>query len=60
MDGQFGGWRGENEPAVAGVNGGEFQDIAEESADGVDVFAVEDSVHAEEHGSLLFRRLTSR
>ena len=28
--GQFGGWQGEDEPAVAGVDRREFEDVSEE------------------------------
>jgi hypothetical protein len=52
MDGDFGGWEGEDEPAVAGVDVMEAECVAEEGPVGVVVGAVEDEVSAGDHEAL--------
>jgi hypothetical protein len=46
VEGGLGGRQGEDQPAVAGIDGGKAQDVAEECAVGVRVLAVEDDVGA--------------
>src|SRR5262245_41039506 len=46
---QLGGWQGENQPALTGVNGVETEDVAEEGADVVRLLAVDDGVSAGDH-----------
>src|ERR1700680_3368235 len=54
MEGGFGGRQGEDQPAVAGVDGGEIEDVAEEGAVGFRVRGVEDDVGAGEHVGVPF------
>ena len=54
VDGDFGRWEGEDEPAVAGVDVVEVESVAEKGAVGVGVGAVEDEVGAGDHGALPF------
>lgn len=54
MDAQLGGREGEDEPAVAGVNGGKFEDVAKEGADFFGVVGVEEGVRAGDHRCTLF------
>jgi hypothetical protein len=44
VKGSFGGEAGEDQPAVAGVDGGELRDVAEKRGRLL-IFAVEDDVH---------------
>src|SRR5208283_3151063 len=45
----FRGWQGKNEPAVAGVHRGEFENIPKESAIAFRVLAVDDDVSSVNH-----------
>src|SRR5208282_2952435 len=51
----FGGREGEDQPAVACVNGREFEDIAKEGAVGFGVFGVDHDVCAVDHGCAWLR-----
>src|ERR1700722_607370 len=53
----FGGRQSEDQPAVAGVDGGEIEDVAEEGAVGVRVGGVEDDVGAGDHLGAPFWRI---
>ena len=53
MDGRFGGWESEDEPAVTGVYVAEAQSVAEEGAVSIGVGAVEHDVRAGNHSDLL-------
>jgi hypothetical protein len=53
MDGGFGGWQGEDQPAVAGVYGREAEDVSQEVPVCFCVRAVKDYVRAEDHELLL-------
>src|ERR1700744_4186928 len=59
MDGGFGGWEGENQPAVAGVDVMEAESVAEKGAFGFGVGGVDDYVGAGDHGAP-FRRILAR
>ena len=49
VDSQFGGRQGEDQPAVAGVDGGKFEDVAEKCADFFGVVGVENRVSTGDH-----------
>ena len=49
VDSQLGGRQGEDQPAVAGVDGGKFEDIAEKCADFFGVVGVENRVSTGDH-----------
>ena len=49
MHGDFGWWEGEDEPSVAGVDGGELEDIAKEFPQAVGLFGVNNGVDAGDH-----------
>jgi hypothetical protein len=49
VDCSFCGRQGEDQPAVASIYGLESEDVAEECAVGVGVFAMEDDVSARDH-----------
>src|ERR1700720_3406744 len=49
VDSQFGWRQGEDQPAVAGVDGGKVEDIAEKCADFFGVVGVENRVSAGDH-----------
>src|ERR1700733_1286311 len=55
MKGGFGGRQGEDQPAVAGVDGCEVEDVAKEGAVGFRIGGVEDDVGAVDHSGLLRR-----
>jgi hypothetical protein len=59
VKGGFCGRQGEDQPAVSGVDGGESEDIAEKSAVGFWIFAVEDDVCAVDHEVVRFVRSSS-
>ena len=49
MKGCFGGRQGEDEPSVAGIDGGELEHVAEEGAVRFWILGVEDDVGAVDH-----------
>ena len=58
---RLGGRQGKDQPAMAGVDRGELENVAKEFAVGFRVFAVDDDVSAGNHGGylLLFNELLS-
>ena len=52
MAGQLGGWRREDQPAVASINRGKAQHVAKKSAIRLGVAGIDNCVHACDHGSL--------
>jgi hypothetical protein len=54
MQGRFRRWQGEDQPAVAGVNGRKSQNVAAESAVRLGVLAVDDYVRAIDHRTSSF------
>ena len=49
VGGQFGGWQTEDEPALAGIDRGELEHVAEEGAYAVGVGGEDDRVDAGDH-----------
>lgn len=52
MERSFAGWKRENQPAAAGIDGIESENIAEECAVRIGVFRINDNVCARNHSAL--------